>query len=262
MSTTNFSIRRLAIFAKSEIMSQKRMWLLWWGTVVVVMLVLYLYYVYCAAGGSSRFLFYDPWASRFSDQVSRVREVVSFMSTFIMVMLIARSFSNYLQPQSASRLLMMPVSKTEQFSFIILFYFVAIPIVLFVTHFMIDLCFATYYGQGNLLQSIIDNAGNMAVHRQIIRILQSLLMFSIFLLGGIFFRRHNFTLTCLVFFGASMALFGLFSWIGATFGESVRITDDFIDTNAELLVTSAFLIFSAIMIFLAYRRFLNFQITK
>lgn len=221
----------------------------------LVMLVLYFYDAYCA-GESGRFLIYDPWASRFTEPVGRVREIVEQLSFFVALVLLARSFSDYLRPRSASHLMALPVSTIERFGFVVLFYFLVVPLVLFVTRFVIDLGFMLYYDQGSLWGSIFGRNWPL---RQVLR---PLFDFSIFLWGAIFFRRYNFVATCLVYFGVAVVLFGVMTGIGAAFGEQLQGFASFLESHAIEIFMPLMLIFSGGMIFWAYRLFRNFQITK
>lgn len=275
MNTNIFSTPRLLMFAKSELLSQKRMWLLWWCTIALVMLVLYGWDAYFT-GDNSRFLNYDPSGVGLDNPITQVRGLLSFVSFFVTIVLISRSFSNYLQPRSACRLLMLPVSKAEQFTFITVFYFLVVPVVLFLTQFVIDFGFATYYGQPNLLQSTLfpANYKTLELHyddwlyQMGTLMLSMLIMFSIYLYGGILFRRHNFAMTSLSLLALLMALFFVSIPIIELLTNNADWTQNldmgWIDTPStkKFIVLSVPSTISALAIFLAYLRFRNFQITK
>lgn len=273
MNTTNFSIARVAKFAKSEILSQRRMWLLWWGTLALVMLVFYLWNAY-NAGPSSQWALSDVSLNM---PVVVARSMIVTMTIFVMMMLVSRSFINYLHPQSATRFLMLPVSKAEQFSFIVLFYFIVVPFIIFVTQFVIDFGFATYYHMPNLIQSTFTSTTYFTVTSLQDNVLCSMVvdklflltMFSLFLYGGILFRRNNFVMTCLAMFGVVVVL----GMVGVLVGEVLVhnlpsgvdedvFLVDLLRGNIGVIAICGLTMISAVMLFLSYRRFRNFQITK
>lgn len=259
MKTTNFSIHRLVMFAKSEIMSQKRIWLLWWGTIALVMLVLYIYDAY----GSSTFSIYDPDTARFRVPFGQIRGTIASMSILVTVVLISRAFGSYMQPQSASRILMLPVSKAEQFTFIAVFYFILVPLILFVTQLVIDLCFAIYFKQPNLLQAVFSSTYDNYTYHQVLSNLRGLLTYSIFLYGAIFFRRNHFVMTCLAIFCIGMLLFFASIAAGRVIIQNASAAS-FVATwfNGKIFIISSTVAVVVLMFVLAYRRFINFQITK
>lgn len=273
MNTANFSIHRLLMFAKSEIISQKRMWLLWWGAICAIMLVFYSYYSFVIGHQAS--MIGDIVADGFSPLVG-VRQTISTISTFVAVILISRSFGGYLKPRSASQLLLFPISKVERFTFVAIFYMVFIPLMLFVTQFVIDFGFAMYYNQPNLLQSLFSTSLSDGPHvdgevsldevyafNKIFSFFATLALLSIFLFGAILFRRNNFVMTCLAIFGVTMVLFFMALSLGnALMPDDGSVSLDTNFTTARIVTVSIAAILSIIMLFLSYRRFRNFQITK
>lgn len=273
MNTSNFSTRRVFNYAKSEILSQQRMWLLWWGTIGFIMVVFYGFNAFMGSLSVND-------GTLESNELQGVRSAISTISTLVSVILVSGAFGGYLKPRSASQLMLLPISKAERFTFLAVFYVVAIPLILFITQFVMDLGFSIYYGEPNLLEVMFSGIfqgdapgyvdGDVSPSRvmalgMLMGMLGKMLLLSAFFYGGILFRRNNFVMTCLVLFGLSVisSFVALLAVTTSTRNGSVSFMsiDGFWGQDG-IVATSIAVIFSAALLVLAYRRFCNFQIIK
>lgn len=223
----NFSIRRLALYAKAELCSNRKMLLILMSSAVAYfMIIFYINHL------SMPQIFVDgEIKSRYS-----IATALGFCWGAIMifsVVYISTAFKPYLKKDSASTYLMLPVSQSEKFGFALVFHSVVVPVLLTILGFLVCAGWALANDVSNDFFSF-SFGSLMPFISAIVSILSTL---SLFFLGAIFFRRNHFFLTLLSLACASMvfsyiiyvvSLLGFdFEWL------SVWLSDMFTNDEAE-----------------------------
>lgn len=168
-----FSFGRFGQFANAEFRADYKRYMMLILTIGVISTVFYI------LGG----MFWD---------ISIIASVqASFFVAYISSLLnISRSFKKYINPRTNAEAIMLPVAKSEKFTYIYFCNVIAIPLVLYSIVYILALV------TGFILDKNIEEIGNM-VHIIDMAVLSHIALFSVFFLGSIIFKKYQFIFTCL-----------------------------------------------------------------
>lgn len=244
--TNSFSIKRFLAFSCAEIGAQRRSLIIKFTTLIGAAILIYLAPIILSGFGSA----------------SLVGFVGSHNSTLLMITIyiviyIASIFVKYHGSRQASAAMLLPVSKSEKFTYALLVSLVAMPLALSVLDFAIFYLMAFLLGIGS--QVSYWSGFNAIENMTLTNYIAGLAYLSTFFLGAAIFRRRQLLYTLLSQVAISIAVtISLISYIKIT-----HTTQDFWFMNNpdawwfHFLVGTFFLVS---MISLAWWRFKKLQI--
>lgn len=249
----NFSFNRLGMYAKSEIMSNRKKLLLFVGCAIGVFMVAH-YFNYIGRGAVTNF---------------EGAKIFSWIFIGVSSMGYASgAFKKYFSKGYASAALMLPVSKSEKFTYAALMNMVAVPLVLALIGYSIHTLWALVCGFEN---SFIDIDG--ALQTPVMIVVSAMLSMAYFFLGAVFFRRNQFALTLLAMACISTVLvytLYIMNELGVdfkSFGMWINnLLNGYPEESAQQFLEYAAIVWNSIclvvVMFFSWRCFRKLQITK
>ena len=228
-----FSFSRFGQFANAELRADYKKYIMVILTVGIISVVSYI------MGANAR-----------SFNIYAICQISLAAAYFGAIFNISRSFKKYFNSRTNAEAIMMPASKSEKFTYIYFCNVIGIPLVMYAMVFII------FVAASFIFEKNIYEIGNLFSKIDIIALFH-IALFSVFFLGAVIFRKHQFILTCLSI-GGVIILFSIFTvitgdwifwrWISET-AANYAVHNDW-DTNMTI-VSVIYRLSSLIMIFIS-----------